>query len=44
MPSIPSLWRQHRGFLLFIGLMMVFRSAVADWNYVPSSSMNPTLV
>jgi signal peptidase I len=22
----------------------VFRSAVADWNYVPSSSMNPTLV
>ena len=39
-----SLWRQHRGFLLFIGLMMVFRSAVADWNYVPSSSMNPTLV
>mgnify|MGYP002386256419 CR=1 FL=1 len=23
---------------------MVFRSAVADWNYVPSSSMNPTLV
>ncbi len=24
--------------------MLVFRSAVADWNYVPSSSMNPTLV
>jgi signal peptidase I len=23
--------------------MLVFRSAVADWNYVPSSSMNPTL-
>jgi signal peptidase I len=30
--------------MLFIGIMLVFRSAVADWNYVPSSSMNPTLV
>jgi signal peptidase I len=42
--TLKDIWRQHRGFALFIGLMFVFRSAVADWNYVPSSSMNPTLV
>ncbi len=37
-------WREYRGLMMFIGCMLVFRSAVADWNYVPSSSMNPTLV
>jgi signal peptidase I len=42
--SVNSLWRAWRATLGFIALMLVFRSAVADWNYVPSSSMNPTLV
>lgn len=37
-------WPEYKGLMLFIGFMLVFRSAVADWNYVPSSSMNPTLV
>ncbi|MBI3102074.1 MAG: signal peptidase I [Burkholderiales bacterium] len=37
-------WREHKGFMVFLGLMFVFRSAIADWNYVPSSSMNPTLL
>ena len=32
------------GLLIFFALMMVFRSAVADWMYVPSGSMNPTIV
>lgn len=36
--------KQHRQFILFIGLMLVFRSAVADWNHVPSGSMLPTIV
>jgi signal peptidase I len=44
MESIKNLWRNNKGFVLFIGLMFVFRSAVADWNFVPSSSMNPTLI
>ncbi len=44
MEKLKSLWRGNRGFMFFIGMMFVFRSAVADWNYVPSSSMNPTLV
>ncbi len=30
--------------LTFFVLMVVFRSAVADWMYVPSGSMNPTIV
>ncbi|MBX3652778.1 MAG: signal peptidase I [Ramlibacter sp.] len=44
MAYLKQLWSHNRGFMLFLGLMLVFRSAVADWNYVPSSSMNPTLV
>jgi signal peptidase I len=44
MNFLSSTWRNHKGFMLFVGLMFVFRSAVADWNYIPSSSMNPTLV
>jgi len=43
MSRLTQLWRQQKGLVLFIGLMLVFRSAAADWNYVPSSSMNPTL-
>jgi signal peptidase I len=37
-------WREWRSFLVFFGLMFVFRSAVADWMLVPSGSMNPTLM
>jgi signal peptidase I len=41
--SIRGWWKEYRGLIAFLSLMFVFRSAVADWNYVPSSSMNPTL-
>ncbi len=44
MEAMKKLWRNNKGFLLFVSLMFVFRSAVADWNLVPSSSMNPTLI
>jgi len=37
-------WRDNKSFLLFIVLMLVFRNAVADWNEVPTGSMNPTIV
>jgi len=36
--------KQNKGFLLFIVLMFVFRSAMADWNVVPSGSMKPTIL
>src|SRR5205823_6063161 len=37
-------WREYRAFVLFIVLMIIFRSALADWNSVPTGSMKPTIV
>jgi signal peptidase I len=37
-------WREYRGFVLFIVLMIMFRSALADWNVVPTGSMKPTII
>ena len=34
----------NQSLLLFLGLMLMFRSAVADWMQVPTGSMNPTIV
>jgi signal peptidase I len=34
----------NRGFLVFLALFAVLRTAVADWNSVPSGSMRPTIV
>lgn len=42
--SLRRMWREYRPVLVFLGLMLVFRSAVADWMVVPSGSMNPTLM
>lgn len=37
-------WRKYRAFALFIFLMIIFRSALADWNVVPTGSMKPTIL
>lgn len=42
--SLKTLWRDNRSLLLFLVLMFCFRSAIADWNDVPSGSMKPTLI
>ena len=34
----------NRGFLAFLLLLGVFRTAVADWNPIPSGSMRPNLL
>ena len=34
----------NRGFLIFLLCLGVFRTAVADWNPVPSGSMRPTIL
>ncbi len=39
-----TIWRDWRGFVLFIAIMLVFRSAIADWNQVPTGSMLPTIL
>jgi signal peptidase I len=41
---ITKLLSANKSLLIFFALMLVFRSAVADWMYVPSGSMNPTIV
>ena len=38
------LLRDNRGFLAFLLLFGLFRTAVADWNPIPSGSMHPTLL
>lgn len=43
-PRLKNLWKDNKSLLLFLVLMMVFRSAVADWNDVPTGSMKPTIV
>jgi signal peptidase I len=36
--------KENRGFLIFLLCFGFFRSAIADWNPIPSSSMRPTLL
>jgi signal peptidase I len=36
--------RSNRGFLVFLVAFGFFRTAVADWNPIPSGSMRPTLL
>lgn len=36
--------RKNRGFLLFLLGLGVFRTAIADWNPIPSGSMRPNLL
>lgn len=42
--TIKKLWKENRTLIFFLVLMFVFRSAVADWNEVPTGSMKPTIV
>ena len=44
MRKLVMIWQENKAFLLFVTLMLVFRSALADWNTVPSGSMNPTII
>jgi signal peptidase I len=41
---IGKAFKEYRSTLLFLGLMLVFRSSYADWMVVPTGSMNPTIV
>lgn len=42
--KIRTWWRNYRATLLFLVLMVGFRSAWADWVTVPTGSMNPTIL
>lgn len=36
--------RNNRGILLFLLLLGISRTVIADWNYIPSGSMRPNLL
>ena len=38
------LWLEWRGLIVFLIVMIAFRSAIADWNQVPTGSMKPTIL
>ncbi|RXJ74069.1 signal peptidase I [Veronia nyctiphanis] len=38
-----KLYAEYRSLMVFIVLMIIFRSSFADWNHVPTSSMEPTI-
>lgn len=38
------IWKQNRLFFVFVILLVLFRSVIADWNHIPSGSMRPTLL
>jgi len=40
---LSKFWRDNKSLVAFLVLMVLFRSAVADWNVVPSGSMLPTI-
>ena len=39
-----KLWKNNKGFIVGILLMLFFRSAIADWYQVPSGSMQPNIL
>jgi signal peptidase I len=41
---VKNFLRANKGFLMFMVLFGVFRTAVADWNPIPSASMRPNLL
>jgi signal peptidase I len=43
MRTLSRFLARNRGFIAFMLCMFVFRSAVADWNVVPTGSMQPTI-
>ena len=44
MNHLLQILKAHRGFIVFLFGLALFRTAVADWNPIPSASMRPTLL
>ena len=42
--ALLKICKENSRFIIFIFLMVVFRSSLADWNAVPSGSMKPTII
>jgi len=37
-------WKNNQSLILFLFLMVLFRTTLADWNTVPTGSMKPTII
>ena len=42
--KLAKIWQEWRTLVIFLAVMVVFRSAIADWNQVPTGSMQPTIL
>ena len=42
--SMGDFWQEWRTLIVFLCVMVIFRSAIADWNQVPTGSMKPTIL
>ena len=36
-----AVWREWRGLIVFLAILMAVRMIIVDWNHVPSRSMVP---
>ena len=39
-----AFWAEWRSLIIFLIVMILFRSTIADWNQVPTGSMKPTIL
>ncbi len=42
--KLNQFWGEYRALIYFLIVMVLFRSAIADWNQVPTGSMKPTIL
>lgn len=42
--KVKTVWEEWRSLIFFLIIMVLFRSAIADWNGVPTGSMKPTIL
>jgi len=42
--KLRAAWEEWRTLIIFLIVMVLFRSAIGDWNQVPSGSMKPTIL
>jgi hypothetical protein len=43
-PDWRKLWKDNKSLVFFMVMLVAFKSSLADWNSVPTGSMNPTIV
>ena len=43
-PDWRRLWKDNKNLVIFIVMIVAFKSSLADWNSVPTGSMKPTIV